>query len=570
MGLYLGIHDGHNSSAVLFENGNIRYAIQEERLTGEKNFFGYPLKSIQKILDETNLKISDIDELCIASLYEMSPRSPRSFKDAFDSRYESGFADIMKRSLFSTKAYHKMRTAQRMEERKKVYANFGFQESKISFYEHHQSHAASAYYGLKKDDAPYLVITLDGGGDSLSGTVWTAQNGEMKRLVNISHENSLGEIYAVTTHYLGFMPLEHEYKLMGMAPYASIDYAKKIAEVYHSYLGIDPENSLKLKRKIPEPLSLLGPRLAKDFFLERFDNICAGLQLFTEQIILTLIENCIKKTGIHRILAAGGVFMNVKANKVISENEQVEYFEAFPSCGDETLPFGSCYLAAANKNEETVYPIKHFYLGNDISVKECEEIFSNNPQYHVEKPGNMAKRVAELLADRKVVARASGPMEFGARALGNRSIIADPINQDVVRVINQMIKKRDFWMPFAPVVLREHANTYFVNPKHLPSPYMMNTFDSRDQRLDFMAAIHNADLTARPQILEQGQNTEYENILREFDKITGRKVLLNTSFNLHGYPIVSNAKEAIEVFAKSGLEYLQIGRFIVSKKPLRS
>ena len=157
-------------------------------------------------------------------------------------------------------------------------------------------------------------------------------------------------------------------------------------------------------------------------------------------------------------------------------------------------------------------------------------------------------------------------MEFGARALGNRSILADPLNQDVVRVINRMIKKRDFWMPFAPVVRRQEAGDYFSNPKGLPSPYMMNTFDSTDRRTEFMAAVHNADLSARPQLLEAGQNPGYEAILDHFAALTGRKVLLNTSFNLHGYPIACSAADALQVLVDSGLNRLVLGPFLVSKR----
>ena len=359
-------------------------------------------------------------------------------------------------------------------------------------------------------------------------------------MARIRQEDSLGEIYAVTTHLLGFMPLEHEYKLMGMAPYAGRQYAEEVAHIYLSYLGFD-ESGLRFQRRVPEPMSRIGPRLQGDLSRLRFDSICAGLQLFTENMLARWVRACIDKTGVGRVLAAGGVFMNVKANKTISELNETEAFEAFPSAGDESLPFGSCYLAARERGLE-IQRLQHCYLGNDLTAEECraaaEEVAG---QVEIEKPPNMARRVAELLAAGEIVARAAGPMEFGARALGNRSILADPLNQDVVRVINRMIKKRDFWMPFAPVAMRAESGRYFGNPKDLPSPYMMNTFDSTDKRVEFMAAVHNADLSARPQLLEEGQNPEYEAILEHFGEISGRHVLLNTSFNLHGSPVVCSA-----------------------------
>ncbi|NKB69249.1 MAG: carbamoyltransferase [Candidatus Latescibacteria bacterium] len=567
MGAYLGIFDGHNAAAALLVEGQMRGAIQEERLVGVKNYYGPPAKAVQKLLDDAGLQPSDINRVQVASRYVQTPREPRSIKTSFDNQFRSTPRQWLVRGLASTQAYRKMRTGQRMDQRSAVLEQWGFAPDQIDFYDHHTTHAATVYYGLQQDQAPYLILTLDGGGDGLSGSVSQASAGQLERLIAIPREDSIGEIYAATTHLLGFMPLEHEYKLMGMAPYAATEYARPVADIFHSYVGLDPANPMLFKRKVSEPLFRLGPRLQSDLQRMRFDNICAGLQLFIEELTAAWTQACITTTGIKRVLAAGGVFMNVKANKTISELDQVDYFEAFPSCGDESLPFGACYLAARAAGEE-VHPLEHYYLGNTLETDECRRALDNleDLEVDVEEPADMAQRAASLLADGQIIARAAGPMEFGARALGNRSILADPINQDVVRVINHMIKKRDFWMPFAPVVRRPEAHRYFHNPKDLPSPYMMNTFASTQRREEFMAAVHNADLTARPQLVEEGQNPPYEAILKHFAEITGRHVLLNTSFNLHGLPIVCSTQDALYVFANSGLKHLILGPFLVSKK----
>jgi len=442
-------------------------------------------------------------------------------------------------------------------------AQWGFYPERVTFHNHHGTHATSAYCGLRADDGPYLVVTLDGGGDGLCGSVWTGEGGRLRRLAVIDQRDSLGEIYAATTHLLGFMPLEHEYKLMGMAAYAEDQHARRIADIFSGYLELD-EDSLRLRRLVPEPLTRLGPRLQRDLARQRFDSVCAGLQLFTEEMMARWIRAWVRRTGIRRVLAAGGVFMNVKANKAISELEEVDTFQAFPSCGDESLALGAAWRGALEAGDRP-QPVRHLYLGSTPTRDDCQQA-AQVDGLSVECPGDMAGRVAELLADGEIVARAAGPMEFGARALGNRSILADPVHQDVVRVINQMIKKRDFWMPFAPVALRERADAYFHNPKDLPSPYMMNTFDSTQRRGEFMAAVHNADLTARPQLLEAGQNPEYEAILERFGALTGRHVLLNTSFNLHGHPIVCTAAEAVEVLLNSGLRRLVVGPLLVTKQ----
>ena len=308
--------------------------------------------------------------------------------------------------------------------------------------------------------------------------------------------------------------------------------------------------------------------LERDLRGKRFDYVCAGLQRFTEDLLCRWAAAAARSTGIRKVLAAGGVFMNVKANKRIAELPEVDEFEAFPSCGDETLPFGAYYLEAAKRyRDEDVEPLKHFYLGDAIAADESEQV-ARDSGYVVEKPVDMAARIAELLATGKPVARAAGPMEFGARALGNRSILADPSNQDVVRVINQMVKKRDFWMPFAPMVLARRQHDYIQNPKKLRSPYMMMTFDVRENFRDLIAAVHNADLTCRAQLLEPEHNPEMHAILEAFEKRTGRGVILNTSFNLHGYPIVRTAADALFVLKNSGLEHLQIGEFLLHKQPI--
>jgi carbamoyltransferase len=565
MGVYLGVFDGHNAAAALCNEGRVLHVMQEERLTGVKNFYGPPALAVGRVLELAGLSASAVERVCLASRYVGAPRHPHAVKEGFDQRYSGWLRQGAAGPLASAPAYRNWRAGQRMQERRAVVASWSFDPARVEFCDHHQAHAASAYYGLRRDEGPYLVLTLDGGGDGLSGSVWRGEGGKLQRLAAIPQADSLGEIYAVTTHLLGFMPLEHEYKLMGMAPYASQERAARVAQVYRRYLDLDPGQPLVFRRRVSEALSQLGPRLQRDLERLRFDEICAGLQLFTEELMAGWVRACVGSTGIRRVLAAGGVFMNVKANKTISELDEIECFEAFPSCGDESLPVGVCYMAASAAGE-TVKPLEHCYLGNDLSAAECRQALRAVEGVEVEEPADMAGRVAELLAQGEVVARAAGPMEFGARALGNRSILADPLNQDVVRVINRMIKKRDFWMPFAPVVRRGDAGAYFRNPKGLPSPYMMNTFDSTERRGEFMAAVHNADLSARPQLLEAGQNPPYEAILDRFAVLTGRKVLLNTSFNLHGFPIACSAADALGVLVDSGLNRLVLGPFLVSKR----
>jgi carbamoyltransferase len=317
--------------------------------------------------------------------------------------------------------------------------------------------------------------------------------------------------------------------------------------------------------------------LRKDTELLRFDWICAGLQEMTEEVICKWIQNCIQKTGIRRIALSGGVFMNIKVNKCVMELDEVESLYVMPSCGDETTSFGAAYqiyyekyCQKAKSNSNSPFPFKELYLGNDIDDGETESVLqkytTEGYRFRFQYKNDIGQHIAQLLADKKVVARCKGRMEFGARALGNRSILADPSELKLLREVNLMVKKRDFWMPFAPVILKERASEYIVNPKNIDSPYMMMSYDTTSKRGDFIAAAHQADLTARPQIITEDRNPEYYRILKEFEKITGRGVLLNTSFNLHGFPIVYGPEEAMWVFVNSGLRYLAVGNFLAWKE----
>jgi len=564
----IGIYDGHNASVSFLENGEMKFGIQEERLTNEKNFFGFPEKSLKFVLDYYKLKLEDIDMVVFGSEY-VSPPMTRSEVFSHFSKQGNALMTFVKK-ISKLGVIKKFRTNKNKKRRLDLVKKFGFEESKIDFVDHHLSHASSAYYGLAKEwNKKYLILTLDGGGDWLCSTVNVGFQGKMEKIAETSYGNSLGDIYSRTTFMMGFTPWEHEYKLMGMAPYANEKYGRKIKNIYENYLDLDPKNSLVFKRKIFKDTNHIVRRLENDLKRQRFDSICFGLQEFTEELMVKWVRECIKKTGINDILCGGGVFMNVKANKVISEMPEVASISVFPSCGDESNSLGAAWLAYyKNTTNNSFHGINDYYLGPIFSDKEVEEIirnFASKNNFIWEKDYKINEKVAEILAGGEIVARCSGRMEFGARALGNRSILADPVNQKVVNIINRMIKNRDFWMPFAPIVLKEKASLYIKNPKNIQSPFMMMGFESTDRKEDFIAAIHNADNSARPQILENGQNPDLEEVINNFDRLTGRSVLLNTSFNLHGNPIVFGPKEAIETFINSGLKYLVINNFLLSK-----
>jgi carbamoyltransferase len=374
---------------------------------------------------------------------------------------------------------------------------------------------------------------------------------------------------------MGMVPLEHEYKLMGMAPYAPLRQSRTVFRLFRELMEFRADDPLVWERRNGCPETYYSYPFFRDRLqLQRFDAICGGLQMFTEEMLSTWARNAVRATGVRKLALSGGVFMNVKVNKAILELAEVEDLFVLPSCGDESSALGACWHWQAEQDLQRgrrpgVQPLGDLYLGPAASRADEEralERFEAGAWLDVETGGDLEARAAELLAAGRVVARCKGRLEFGARSLGNRAILADPTRPEVVRIINEMVKSRDFWMPFAPSVLEECADDYIVNPKRVPAPYMILSFDTTERAADIAAAIHPYDRSVRPQVVARAWNPDYHRLLEEFRRRTGRGALLNTSFNLHGHPIANTPEDALDVLKRSGLEHLLLGHFLVHKK----
>jgi carbamoyltransferase len=453
----------------------------------------------------------------------------------------------------------------------------GIAKERLEPVEHHQAHAAAAYYTApwrrapqagKPDSGRTLVLTCDGSGDRLSATVSIGEGNRLSRIAAISEHDSIGRLYAIVTRLMGMTPLEHEYKVMGLAPYAAGMAGTASVAARLGGLFEFTKNPLVWRRRRGVP-SMYG---AYDFvrgLLEdrRFDAASGGVQRFLEMMLTSWVRNVIRETGIRRVACAGGVFMNVKANLALLEIAEVEDLYVFPSCGDESNSAGAAFALAAEAGE-AIEPLGGIYYGEPITDSEALAALeaAGQARLRFRWESDIERRVAEELAHGRIVARAKGPAEFGARALGNRSILARADKGSVVSVINQMIKNRDFWMPFAPSVLAERAADYYEKPKGTASPFMMLAFRSRPQaRAKMAAVVHPYDFTTRPQEVHPEHNPEYYRLLKEYEAITGEGIVLNTSFNLHGEPIVHRAADAVDVFLRSGLECMALGNWWIEK-----
>ncbi len=522
--LVLGIHDGHNASACVVRDGVVLAALAEERLTNVKNQSGVPRLAIQKVLEISGVDPEDIDVVAVSSLLRAGdPLAPRAWPLRVLERIPFGvpYVGIMK---------HFRRTDLEIT-------------APRQFVEHHAAHAALAYYQRPWTEKT-LILTLDGAGDGLSATVSIGQGQSIRRIAQTSYYDSLSNnLYSEVTGYLGMKRWEHEYKLMGLAPYGKPEILLGQLQKLFALEGLRFVNRTGRYARGQQPL------LSKLFAGQRFDNIAAAAQKHFENLVTAWVRNAIKATGIKRIVCSGGSFLNVKTNQLIRQMPEVDEVFFHPVCDDVGTSVGAA-LAVCQKH----VPLDNLYWGiqyPDVKIKSAI------------RPGNMAKTVAKLLAQGKIVARFAGRDEFGPRALGNRSILADPRSCEVIRKINFAIKMRDFWMPFAPAILEEDAPKYLKN--YRPTPFMIESFATTGKAKEIIAGLHPFDLSCRPQTINRQQNPQFYDIIREFKKLTGVGAVLNTSFNLHGFPIVGTPEAAITTFLNSGLDALAIGRYLVLK-----
>lgn len=566
----LGIHDGHNCGATLVSDGAVVASVCEERLTRNKNEVGYPEKSIAEVLRIGGVDAAELNRVVYASNFMHG----REYLTSLEPWYRVGLAD-QRVAEKQPKEYQKVIFDQRRQERiDQAARQLGVPASSIEFVEHHLAHLAAAYYTAPAHpkNKPVLGITCDGAGDGLCATVSVCRGNAIERIAETSRHASLGKIYSRLTFLMGMTPWEHEYKLMGLAPYADPERADRAADALRSVLRVS-DDGLRFEQTGELSMNYAYEYLRDAFERVRFDTIGGAAQLFTEEMLLEWVRGCIRHTGISDIVAGGGVFMNVKANMLLAAMPEVSSFYVMPSGGDESLSIGAAlyrYYQDSGKTDFGESCLENLYLGAEFGVGDEEEAIEqarHGNGLEVRQPNDMNGEIAALLADGETVACARGRMEWGARALGNRSILTSADDYRRVDVINRAIKMRDFWMPFAPSIREEAAGRYFDDPKDLKPWFMTFAYPAKDSGYtDLTAGSHPRDRTIRPQLVTAKANPDYHAVIGNFEDKTGRGVVLNTSFNLHGEPIVHTPGDAIRVLVNSGLTHLALNNYIVSKK----
>ncbi len=593
--IILGITVGINSSCCLMINGKVVAAEQEERSKKIKNYCTWPEKAVQSCLKIAKIKTSQIDKVIWAGKdpiymdYFLTKRySTYSNKDMVKEQFEYWYKVMYQKKkinylkLFKKKIDLKQFPGKKIlsnylwlkstKEKKKFSDNFkailvkerlGIDKSKLVCLEHHDCHA---YYSICNENdlnSKRLLFTIDGSGDKgINATVSILKNKKIKRIYQTKNF-IVGRIYRHITLILGMKWGEHEYKVMGLAPYSSNYYSDGPFNIFNDALKINLKKKIVIKKTIKDCYFAF----LKPLYLYRFDGIAQGVQRFAEYKILKWISYWIKKTKIKNVSYSGGVSMNVKVNKDISYLNSVKNFRVNGSGSDESLSIGACY-AYLIKNNLRYIPLKNLYLGfRETENQIIKNLKKLDKKKYVIKKNPTNDQIANLIAKGLILGRCKGQMEFGSRALGNRSIIADPSNSQTIKKINDKIKSRDFWMPFAPSVTEEFAHKYFKIKKNIDYTQMTICVDVKDKyKNKIPAVLHPSDHTARIHLVKKNINKDYHNLINCFYRKTKIGLLLNTSLNLHGKPIVRNSLDCIEVLEKSNIDGIQIENFLVLKK----
>jgi len=582
----------HDAAAALVKDGELIAAAEEERFTRIKHDFDFPRNAIDFCLEYAGISGKDLDyvvfyekpfhkfERILMTTFQSFPKSWNIFREAMV-------------AWLSDKLWVKSTIREKL----------GIEYNRILFGEHHLSHAASAFYPSPFEEA--AILTIDGVGEWTTASAGIGKGTDMKLLKEIRFPHSLGLLYSAFTAFLGFQVNEGEYKVMGMAPYGEPKY---VDEIYNNLINVADDGSFWLnmdyfayhysdqrtfntrfenlfgKPREPESHFFTSDTRFPSYFGDKPSNyrelcienkhyadIAASIQRVTEEVLLKLVNFLHKETGLKKLCIAGGVALNSVANGRILRETPFEELFIQPSAGDGGGALGAAlHVWHGLLGKPRGFVLEHAYLGKEYSEGEIKQFLDEHNvsyQYFTDSE-KLVDRVVDYLSRGKVVGWFQGRFEWGPRALGNRSILADPRSEEMKDLVNIKIKFREPFRPFAPVILEENTAEFFHNGdkavRQFPARYMLLVLPLKENRAETISAVNHMG-TGRLQTIREEWNPRYYQVVKKFGEETGVPVLLNTSFNLKGEPIVASPFNAFNTFNKSGLDILVLENFLIKK-----
>jgi len=578
----LGLHaSGPNTASCLLVDGELIAFAEEERFTRVKLATNsIPVRSTAYCLGAGKLSLSQIDNITLGWDYYKYPHKMKKFyaehmnhpdKDDYSKVYESISLYEKDPSIFTKKL-------------EIAYRRSGYFEQfpKVVFHPHHMSHAYSVFYPSPFEES--IILIIDGSGEEMATSVWIGKGDNVSLIQTINLPDSLGYFYAALTEYLGFSAFTGEGKVMGLAPYGrpNLKIRKKLDKILwtegDSY-KINPEYIYFAKRTFSfrhtdKVIDLLGKpaRVPESDLTTWHYQLAWEVQYKLEQIVKILVQNVVRKTGIHNICIAGGVAMNCKLNGFIGTLDCIDRCFVIPASNDAGASFGSALIQSKGKISRLREKAQKIsvYSGPEFSNEEIEAILKEfKITYKIIKNDELFDYVADRLAAGKILGWFQGRMEVGARALGNRSILANPALPNMKDKINLEVKHREYFRPFAPAILEKHASKYF-NVRNKSDyaqlhQWMLQAAQVLPGKEYEIPAVIHVDKSIRPQIVNSKSNHRFNNLLEAFFQKTGVPVLLNTSFNVRGEPIVCKPEEAIRCFFSTGLDILVMQNIVLEK-----
>jgi len=565
MSKILGIRHGHDAAASLVINGEIVADVAEERFTRKKNDGSFPENAIRYCFESAGITSRDLDAVVVPTI-TISSTIKTFFPGGSIEEYD-------KKTLQSHLRKALNPYINREEEKIELpvyYETFPVrQDCKLIPVHHHLAHASSAYYTSGLFDQKTLVIVMDGIGDGWSTSLWSGERNLLTLLRKFDGSSSLAWFYAAATEALGWRHGSDEWKTMGLAPYGDPqpgalkgyypEFENGTLKIKHDFgnPGRFPDHGCnhyhlrdanKLKKKVEE----LGR-----------ENFTAEVQRVVEEQAENLIYPWLEKEKIRNLCCAGGFFLNVKFNQKVWYSGNVDFQWTFPNPGDPGLAAGAALYGYYKYNsQKPSKKLPHLYLGPQYSNDEIKKILDERKLRYTYYE-DIAQTTAQLLAENIIVAWFQGRMESGPRALGNRSILMSPLKAENKDIINACVKYREAFRPFTPSMLYVKAGDYLYNARD--EFFMVTSFQVKEGVKERIPAVIHVDGTARPQMVQKETNPRYYDLISKFGKLSGEYVVLNTSFNVKGEPIICNPREAIKCFFDTGLDALVLGNYLIQK-----